>query len=318
MKKSLNISDENDFINQCRSHQDWWRQYVLNEEKGKYLSGQDKQIKEVGNRINNGKETGKNFLSKEIIKEVESAIEKQKKSTKGIMDENRLYNNLLSSQPLAFNFFGFFKSNPDVALAFLQTINPDIIAVEEIVFEFAPKSSGDNSAFDFGFIVKTADIRGFIGFECKYTDTFSYMRTAKPPEKNSYYGEVGDRNHDKYHKIYSENLDRLPNEYSSYVMDKQFNQLFRNELLGIQLKPEYKFDFIITGLFCHHQDPSAVTSGHMFQKKVGNGIDDFIVMTYADYFEKIQKLNLSWKQRELVMILWARYCGLALSNEILT
>jgi hypothetical protein len=314
MKKSFNISDDNDFINQCRSHQDWWRQYILNEEKGKYLSGQDKQIKEVGNRINNGKESGKNFLSDEIRAEVKSALEN---THGGIIEQNRLYNNLLSSQPLAFNFFGFFNANQQVALAFLQTIIPDIFNIEEILFEFAPESSGDNSAFDFGFIVRTASGRGFIGFECKYTDTFSYKRTAKQPEKSYYYGEVGDKNYKKYFEIYSESRDRLPDEYSSYVMDKQFNQLFRNELLGIQLKSEYKFDFIITGLFCNHNDKSAVTSGKLFMNKIGNG-SDFIVMTYADYFDRIQKLNLSWELRELVMELWARYCGLKLSEKLRT
>ena len=231
------------------------------------------------------------------------------------MDKDRLYNNLLSSQPLAFNFFGFFKSNPDVALAFLQSLKPELTAVEDIVFEFAPKNSGDNSAFDFGFIVNTEDKRGFIGFECKYTDTFSYMRTTKPPAKKYYYGEAGDKNYEKYHKIYSENRDRLPDDYASYVLDQNFNQLFRNELLEIQLKSE--FDFVITGLFCHHDDNLAVNAGKMFQKKIGNRENNFILLTYQDYFSTIQKLELSWELRELVMMLWARYCGLKLSEEII-
>jgi len=314
MKKSFNIPNEDDFINQCRSHQDWWRQYVLNEEKGYHRNKKTNEEIPVGNRINNGEKFGQNFLSDEIRTEVKSAIENPHG---GIIETKRLYNNLLSSQPLAFNFFGFFNANRQVALSFLQTIKPDIINVEEIVFEFAPESSGDNSAFDFGFIVNTSDTRGFIGFECKYTDTFSYKRIAKPKEKSFYYGEVGDKNYDNYYKIYTENRDRLPDEYSSYVMYKQFNQLFRNELLGIQLKPEYKFDFIITGLFCHHYDTSAVQTGKLFQLKIGNG-NDFIVMTYADYFDKIQKLNLSWELRELVMELWARYCGLKLSKKLRT
>ncbi len=54
----------------------------------------------------------------------------------------------------------------------------------------------------------------------------------------------------------------------------------------------------------------------MFRQKVGDGEKDFIIHTYANYFEAMQKQDLSWKQRELIMILWARYCGLSLSENI--
>jgi hypothetical protein len=77
-----------------------------------------------------------------------------------------------------------------------------------------------------------------------------------------------------------------------------------------------EFDFVITGLFCHHDDKKTVEAGKVFQKKIGNGSSDFILLTYADYFECMQKLNLNWEQRELVMMLWARYCGLELSKNV--
>ena len=232
------------------------------------------------------------------------------------MEADRLYNNLLSSQPLAFNFFGFFRVNPDVALAFVQTLRPDIIDIDDIVFEYAPESSGDSSAFDFGFKVSTKNQKGFIGFECKYTDTFSYQRTI-PNEPNVYYGDDGDKNFENYHRLYIENRDRFPDDYYSYIRDKNFNQLFRNEILGTLVKTKPDIDFVLTGLFCHHDDKKAIDAGLKFQKKIGNGIDDFIVLPYSKYFGIIQKLNLSWEQRELVMMLWARYCGLELSNSFL-
>ena len=76
------------------------------------------------------------------------------------------------------------------------------------------------------------------------------------------------------------------------------------------------FAFIITGLFCHHEDSETVKAGLEFQKKIGNGKTDFQMMTYADYFKHMQKLDLSWQQRELIMMLWARYCGLQLSDWV--
>lgn len=305
------VPKESGFIAKYRKHQGWWRAFVLNLEEGKYWSKNKKELKQVCNRINDGDTDPekKNFLTKEISDEVQLALKKQKS---GIMETDRLYNNLLSSQPLAFNFFGFFRANKDVALGFLQDIRPDIVGVDDIVFEHAPESSKDSSAFDFGFAVTTETEKGFIGFECKYTDDFSYQRT-RPNEPSVFYGDDGDKNYKDYHRLYLDNRNRFPDEYHSYIRDKDFNQLFRNELLGVQMKPKY--DFVITGLFCHHDDKKTCSAGKEFQNKIGNG-KDFILLTYADYFERIQKLELNWEQRELIMMLWARYCGLGLSNNI--
>jgi len=309
------IPKESGFISKFRKHQGWWRTFVLNEPEGKYYSKQHKDWKQVCNRINNGETDPdkKNFLSKEISEEVQLALNRQIELGSGIMETDRLYNNLLSSQPLAFNFFGFFRAKSGLALAFLKTIRADIISVDDIVFEYAPESSQDSSAFDFGFMVSTQTQKGFIGFECKYTDTFSYQRSSS----KIYYGDTGDKNHGNYHRLYKDNPDRFPDDYYSYVRDKNYNQLFRNELLGTLIKTELNIDFVYTGLFCHHDDMKTVAAGHLFQKKIGNG-NDFILLAYADYFVRMQKLNLPWEIRELVMMLWARYCGLDLSENILS
>jgi PD-(D/E)XK nuclease superfamily len=307
---------ESNFISKFRKHQGWWRTFVLKEAEGRYWDNKNKVWKQVCNRINDGNKSMSNFLSQEITDDVKNALQIQKDLKKGMMDEDRLYNNLLSSQPLAFNFFGFFRANMDVAKGFLQTIRPDIVSVDEIVFEYAPESSQDRSAFDFGFVVSTATEKGFIGFECKYTDDFSYQRT-RPNEPSVYYGEEGDKNYEYYHRLYLDNPQRFPDEYHTYIRNKNYNQLFRNEILGILFKDKPDIDFVITGLFCHHDDKKSCSAGLEFQKKIGNGTDDFVLMTYSDYFERIQKLDLNWEQRELVMMLWARYCGLDLSKNIL-
>lgn len=313
MKETVigHVPNESGFRAVMRRHQGWWRAFVLNLPEGNYQT--NKREMQVCNRINNGDQNPdkKNFLSKDISDEVHLAQSRQKEAGKGIMETDRLYNNLLSSQPLAFNFFGFFRANPDVALAFLQTLRPDIIGFDDVLFEYAPQSSRDSSAFDFGFVVRTKKQKGFIGFECKYTDQFSYQRT----DTKIYYGDEGDKNHERYHELYKQNSDHFPDDYYTYVRSQDFNQLFRNELLGVQLRSE--FDFLVTGLFCHHDDHKTVAAGQEFQKKIGNGWDDFILLTYADYFERMQKLDLNWEQRELIMMLWARYCGLKLSNNIL-
>ncbi len=297
---------ESSSISKFRKHQGWWRACVLDEPEGEYLDKKN-SIKKVCNRINGGETSLKNFLSEEIAESAGKAVEIQKIKKKGIIDKNRLYNNLLSSQPLAFNFFGWFMNHKEIALKFIQSIIPNITELVDVVFEFAPDSSRDNSAFDFGFIVKVGNKNGFIGFECKYTDSFSYKRA----KTNIYYGDDQDKNYDKYFKLYAEHRDRFPDDYYTYIRDKNYNQLFRNELLGVQLKME--FDFIYTGLFCNHEDIKTIEAGLVFQKMVGDGKEDFIVLSYSDYIERMQKLKLTWDERELVMMLWVRYCGLRLS-----
>jgi len=309
-----NIPQESGFIKKFRLHQGWWRTFVLNEPEGVYTDSKG-NCTSVCNRINNGKKSLKNFLSKEIADSVADALKEQKISGSGIMDEDRLYNNLLSSQPLAFNLFAFFNNNKGLALEFLKTIRPDITYFDKVVFEYAPDSNKDSSAFDIGFVVKSGNKNGYIGLECKYTDTFSYRRKGGKVNYGDKSEIEEDQNYGNYFKLYSENRDRFPDDYFSYVRSKDYNQLFRNELLAVQLKSN--FEFVVTGLFCHHEDKETINSGKEFQKKIGNGVNDFITLTYADYFERIQKLNLSWVQREQIMMLWVRYCGLRLSRELL-
>lgn len=298
---------ESGFIKNYRIHQSWWRKFVLNEEEGRYWDTRNKKETSVGNRINNGDKTLKNFLSKAIADVASDSINENES---GIIEADRLFNNLLSSQPLAFNFIGFLKINPVLALAFCKAIHPDVTEVEKVIFEYAPKSC-DHSAFDFGFKVNSKNGKGFIGFECKYTDTFSYKRKGSNLFYGDQQGNESDKNHISYNKLFNSHRERFPDEYCTYIKDKNFNQLFRNELLAVQLQSEYSF--IKTGLFCHHDDKSTVDAGLKFQSKIGNRKDDFVVITYRIYFEILQSLDLRWEQREYLMLLWARYCGVSLS-----
>jgi hypothetical protein len=312
-----NIPSEKGLIAKFRPHQGWWRTFVLNEPEGMYTDANGKCAR-VCNRINDGQISLKNFITPEIGEIAKYTVEKHNKKS-GIIREDRLYDNLLSSQPLAFNFFGIFKDNLDLALAFLQTFRPDITKVDDVVFEYAPLTSFDHSAFDFGFIVRSDAGKGFWGFECKYTDTFSFKRKGS----KVYYGDkqgdekdMIDKNYESYYTIYDKNRNHFPDDYHTYVRNSNYNQLFRNELLAMQFKSDSEFDFSITGLFCHHDDKDALDAGYEFQKKIGNRETDFQIMTYSSYFQHIQKLELTWEQREVVMMLWARYCGLELSKSI--
>ena len=70
MLKSLigNVPDESGFIKKFRLHQGQWRTFVLNEPAGVYTDSKG-NCATVCNRINNGKTSLKNFISKDISDE---------------------------------------------------------------------------------------------------------------------------------------------------------------------------------------------------------------------------------------------------------
>ena len=112
-------------------------------------------------------------------------------------------------------------------------------------------------------------------------------------------------------------LYRTSISYENYIKPK-YNQLFRNQLIAeaLILDETANFDFVKTGLFCHQEDGSAISTAEEFQAMLRNGEDKFKVITFDQFIEAMQKGNLNWAQRELSMKLWARYCGLDLSSNV--
>jgi hypothetical protein len=291
-------ANESGFKKKMRFHQGWWRAFVLNEDEG-YNPVQKGE--KVCNTILNGADDAsrKNFLSKQILNAVLLTIQERKMAGSGILEESRLYNNLLSSQPLCFNFFGELKADKDLALKVLQQFWPELTEVRNVVFEYAPRENytNDNSAFDVAFDVMIGNQNGLIGLECKYTDTFSSTAYTKPEYKSIF--QQGSKS-------------TFIAEYKEFTVAK-YNQLFRNQLIAEALVQEGGKQFVYTGLFCHQDDRSALQTGSDFQGMLKNGTKKFKVITYQDFIEKMQQLEISWELRELSMMLWARYCGTQLS-----
>jgi hypothetical protein len=156
--------------------------------------------------------------------------------------------------------------------------------------------TNDNSAFDVAFEVSRKDALGLIGFECKFTDTFS----AKEYEKDEY------RQIYRQSKIFAE-------EYETYISGR-FNQLFRNQLIAESLLHHQEYDFVYTGLFCHQEDKQAIDIGIEFSGMLKTK-NVFRVITYQEYIENLQQLPLDWGKREVLMLLWARYCATQFSEN---
>ena len=133
-----------------------------------------------GNYISNGKESGANFLADYIHAHALERI--RNKRPYEMIQEDRLFNNLLSSQPMAFNLFcplqKLRSEAPQVATIAIKAALPcyDIALVKEVALEFIPEKykdiTGDKSAMDA--IIRYVDSEGkncFIAIETKYSES---------------------------------------------------------------------------------------------------------------------------------------------------
>ena len=115
----------------------------------------------------------------------------------GILAEDRLRRNLLSSQPLCFNLFGYLGQLPDLSalLPWVQIHAPEASGIERILLEYAPSAAelgGEplgRSAFD-AFIEYRlpGGQRGFVGVETKYHEDLSKgLSLPKPGDRPTKY-----------------------------------------------------------------------------------------------------------------------------------
>ncbi len=293
-------SDSNQFKKRMRLHQGWWRAFVLGELPGLHPLNSKKTICST---ISNGMESKSNFLTPNALKAYEQTLGERCRESAGIVNDDRVWNNLLSSQPLCFNFFGELKLDLPFASRVIRNFLPTIEEITDVKFEYAPEENytGDNSAFDVAFFYRTTEgKRGVWGLECKYTDDFSTKLYWK----------------ESYKTIFSHARDKFSRPYREYAASG-YNQLFRNELIAESMIQHHHVDEAFTGLFYCNLDESTFNTGMEFREMLVEGGDRFKIVSQKDFITAVQKMDLSWEQREWVMMLWARYLGLDLSRSII-
>ena len=155
---------------------------------GSYLRA-DGRPKKLGSRITEAAgRAGENFLDPEI-----AALAQRETCYREIgamIDEERLFTNLLSSMPLTFNLFGALRLNLELATAVITAVVPGFEGtVKQVLFEHSPARSNpaftdDRTAFDALIrYIKADGRRGFIAFEVKYSETCT---EPAPPIKSRY------------------------------------------------------------------------------------------------------------------------------------
>lgn len=254
--ENLNLNDlsKDDGYKVCKSDnlstrffrhlQTRWREY-----KGLPVKKKDGQSnKEVyGNYTS---DPNGNFMTPNIIQLVNDEL-----ANKGdrLIEESRLRENLLSSQPLCFNLFGELKLDLEKALQFFNRIyNGYFNSIDDILFEYNParrdpRLTGDRSAFDVFVRYTSKDgKKGFMGIEVKYSETLREGADSVQEILNKQFCEENRTRRDRYREL-SEGLFK-PEDFEKLEKLPYF-QIWRDHLLAVSMlkafPQEYQEGFFV-------------------------------------------------------------------------
>lgn len=271
-------SGDNVFASKSRLLQSIWR-----DEKGY-------EFERYGNylKLDFAKRSGANFLTKGIKEIVEYELANKSKDRK-VIQEPRIWNNLLSSQPMAFNLFGELKLNKRAATEVFKNLFPKrkIKEVTQIEFEYSPerkseKYTNDSSAFDVFLAYENIDNKsGFFGIEVKYSENLN----DKASTHKTRYEEIAKQS-GVFDLSKIEDLKRKP-----------IQQIWRDHLLTLSMSKINKdFDF---GDFIYLFPKENVNCQNgvnkyerIFKEKIEN---HFIPLTIEDFIDELKKVcNEKW------------------------
>lgn len=155
---------------------------------------EDGTVRDLGSRLTRqDAKKGANFLSSELARL--ARYESVYCEPGALIEQERLWANMLSSQALCFNLFGDLKHDREKASRVFRALWPDFIdSVDDVLFEHSPgrgagRFTADGSAFDVVVLGKTSDgRRSFIAVEVKYTESM----TEPPAPHRGRYDELSD------------------------------------------------------------------------------------------------------------------------------
>ena len=226
------------FVADCRKLQSIYR-VEIGEEICPYID-RNGNVRYYGNNISNGempkKNCWKNFLTDDAFNYAKYRVDnKQKRET---IESDRLFNNLLSSQPMAFNLFCPLKQMlmefPEVATLAIKAALPDypIHKVTKVDLEFIPVNymelTGDKSAMDAIIEFVDTDGRGgFIAIETKYSENLGTNVAYDRDEKGNKIPRVKSIEAVKKLQCFKADVEKMIVEGK-----KGLTQIYRNFLLS--------------------------------------------------------------------------------------
>jgi len=221
------VSSDNAFQRRARVLQALWR-----EEQGLRIGKH--RGRPLGSRIAmpEAKDDRSNFLTDTIRKAVWDEVLGPDRDGDKLYGQPRIFNDLLSSQPLCFNLFAELKDNDTLASKVFATMTKGRVGkVIHIEFEHSPgrgdpRFTGDRSAFDVYVEHETNGKRGFIGVEVKYHEGLG----DQPAPHRARYDEIA-----AAMKAFRDDGEKLKN--------KPLQQIWRDHLLAGSLLLDDRSDF---------------------------------------------------------------------------
>jgi len=144
------------------------------------------------------KETLSNYLTDTIKDVVRDEVLNPAKSRGKLYGKPKIFDNLLSSQPLCFNLFGELQRNlPLATMVFRDVTQKRVAEVTAIDFEHSPgrgdpRYLNDGTAFDvYVEFIPPAGGRGFIGIEVKYHETLKGQASTQKDRYDEVADEMG-------------------------------------------------------------------------------------------------------------------------------
>lgn len=234
---------DSEFVAECRLLQSVYRMEI-GQEIEPYI-GRD-GVHNYGNYIANGEISGANFLEKYIFEHARERAQHPKEYE--TIRKDRLYNNLLSSQPMAFNLFCPLRHMLDVmpecatkAISAALPLYP-IAKVTKVELEFIPENhmelTGDRSAMDA--IIRFEDHvgrKGFIAIETKYSENLGTNVARDNKRTIAAIGELGCFTPDIEAKINSNKV-RLTQIYRNFILSETYGRHIDTESHSLILSPK--------------------------------------------------------------------------------
>lgn len=302
----VDVSGDTAFMSNARLLQAIWRKE--NYPEIKLIEG------EYGNYLplDFAKDTRANFLTNRIGDIVEENV----KNSAGLIKEPRIWDNLLSSQPLAFNLFGELTSIEGLKIAtklFKKLINKNIEKVTKIKFEYSPgrrkiKYTNDRTAFDVFVKYDTNEgKKGFIGIEVKYSE-----HMYDKPDKIKLDNKVKTAN--RYKQI-AKDSGLFQDESINKLMYSNIHQLWRDHLLALSMfisNNDYDIgDYLILYPKDNYQCINTINKYvKTFQQEIGKSY--FIGLTMEELVDTLK----SFCREKWIDMFIDRYLNFVIINDI--
>ncbi|MFP5039395.1 PGN_0703 family putative restriction endonuclease [Parasediminibacterium sp. JCM 36343] len=186
-------------------------------------------------------DTKANFLTENIKNLVTTAIANSDKEG-AMIRQPRIWDNLLSSQPLCFNLFGELHFDLELATAYFKELFPNRIdTVTAVKFEYSAgrgnkNYTGDHSAFDVFVEYKKDNSKGFIGIEVKYAESLQ-------EEKELDALATFNRHQSTYTSLTQGDI--FKPTAIEFVSKVPLSQIWRDHLLSIAHKKDYDEGFFV-------------------------------------------------------------------------